>query len=172
MPKFATYLHPQVFSTSKPMDQIEFVGQSLPHFEAVRTRLAQALGHYPSIPLTQADFKEYYQVHNDLYLDTLQQMAQDETVTALPKLSIECTGLEYALPGYQYALGGMFEAINHMKAGTLERAYCFTMGGHHAYPDWGHGYCILNPMAVTARYAQQQGFKKVLIIDWDHHHGD
>ena len=66
----------------------------------------------------------------------------------------------------------MYEAVRRMKASTLERAYCFSIGGHHAHPDWGHGYCILNPLAVTARYAQEQGFEKVLIIDWDHHHGD
>ncbi len=172
MPKFATYLHPHVFSTSKPVDQIKFIGQSLPHFDAIRTRLVDALADYPSIPPTQADFSEFYSVHNQLYLDKLQQMARDEEVTEFPKLSIECTGLEYGIPGYQYALGGMFEAVNQMKVGSLERAYCFSMGGHHAHPDWSHGYCMLNPLAVTARYAQERGFEKVLIIDWDHHHGD
>ncbi len=172
MPRFATYLHPHVFSTSKPVDQIEFVGQSLPHFDAVRKGLVEALADYPSIPPTQADFNEFYRVHDQLYLNKLQKMARDEEVAELPKLSIECTGLEYGIPGYQYALGGMFEAVKQMKAGTLERAYCFSIGGHHAHPDWGHGYCMLNPLAVTARYAQEQGFENVLVIDWDHHHGD
>jgi len=172
MPKFATYLHPDVFSTSKPVDQIKFIGHSLPHFDAVRRGLADAFADYPSIPPTQADFNEFYRVHDQLYLDKLQQMARDEEIIELPKLSIECTGLEYGIPGYQYSLGGMYEAINQMKAGVLERAYCFSIGGHHAHPDWGHGYCMLNPLAVTARYAQEQGLKNVLIIDWDHHHGD
>jgi acetoin utilization deacetylase AcuC-like enzyme len=99
-------------------------------------------------------------------------MSRGEKIEVVPKLSLECTGLEYNIPGYQYALGGMFEAISQMSKGVLERAYCFSMGGHHAYKDWGHGYCLLNPLAVAARYAQEQGFKNVLIIDWDHHHGD
>ena len=172
MPKFATYLHPHVFSTSKPIDQINFIGQSLPHFDEIRARLAKALVDYPSIPPVQADFTEFYRVHENFYLDKLQQMARDERIQEPPKLSIECAGLEYSIPGYQFGVGGMFEAVSRMKAGTLERAYCFSLGGHHAHPDWGHGYCLLNPMAVTARYAQEQGFEHVLIIDWDHHHGD
>jgi acetoin utilization deacetylase AcuC-like enzyme len=148
------------------------MGHSLPHFEAVRAELAVALADYPSIPPIQVDFSEYYRVHQPLYLDKLQQIARDEKVAEPPTLSMECAGLEYAIPGYQYALGGMYEAVNRMKAGTLERAYCFSLGGHHAHPDWGHGYCLLNPLAVTARYAQAQGFEKILIVDWDHHHGD
>jgi acetoin utilization deacetylase AcuC-like enzyme len=172
MPKFATYLHPHTCLTSKPIDQIRFVGKSLPHFNEVRAKLADALGNYPLIPPFQADFKEFYRVHDAAYLDKLQQMARNETPAEPPKLSMECAGLQHAIPGYQYSLGGMFEAVNRMKAGTLDRAYCFSLAGHHAFPDWGHGYCMVNPMAVTARYAQELGFEKVLIIDWDHHHGD
>jgi acetoin utilization deacetylase AcuC-like enzyme len=170
--KFATYLHPQTCLTSKPVDQIRFVGQSLPHFNNVRAAVANALDNYPSIPPVQAGFEEFYRVHDKTYLDKLQQMARNEPITEPPKLSLECTGLEHAIPGYRYSLGGLYEAIDRMKAGSLERAYCFSLGGHHAHPDWGHGYCLLNPVAASARYAQEQGFGNVLIIDWDHHHGD
>jgi acetoin utilization deacetylase AcuC-like enzyme len=99
-------------------------------------------------------------------------MASNESVEKLPRLSIECTGFEYCLPGYLYGLGGMIEAIDQMRAGTLERAYCFCLGGHHAYADWGHGYCLLNPQAAAVRYAQANGFDRVVIVDWDVHHGD
>ena len=99
-------------------------------------------------------------------------MASGELVAELPRLSAECTGLEFCLPGYLYSLGGMLEAIDQMKSGMLERAYCFSLGGHHAYADWGHGYCLLNPSAAAVRYAQDKGFDQVLIIDWDIHHGD
>jgi acetoin utilization deacetylase AcuC-like enzyme len=66
----------------------------------------------------------------------------------------------------------MFEAVEQMKRGNLERAFCFCLGGHHAHRDWGHGYCLLNPLAATARYAQELGLVRVLIVDWDIHHGD
>ncbi len=66
----------------------------------------------------------------------------------------------------------MLAAIDHMKEGSLERAYCFSMVGHHAHSNWGHGYCLLNPLAAATRYAQSVGFAKILLIDWDIHHGD
>jgi acetoin utilization deacetylase AcuC-like enzyme len=171
-PTFATYLYSQTCATSRPVDQIEFAGHSLPHFSQVRQALAVALSHYPALPLRQADYLEYGRVHSTDYLQTLSRMAAGEAVEEPPRLSLECLGYEYCLPGYQYGLGGLLVAIEQMKAGNLERAYCFSLGGHHAHHDWGHGYCLLNPVAAAARYAQALGFGRVLLVDWDVHHGD
>jgi len=45
--------------------------------------------------------------------------------------------------------------------------------GHHATPDRGMGFCIFNNVAVAARYAQQRyGLERVLVADWDVHHGN
>jgi len=172
MPEFATYLHPHTGYTSKPIDQIRSIGHSFPYFGRVRQELEKALIDYSTLPVREAEYAEYLRVHTEEYLEKLMLMASDESLEESPKLSIECIGLEYCLPGYLYGLGGMLEAIDHMRAGVLERAYCFSLGGHHAYADWGHGYCLLNPQAAAARYAQDQGFEKVLIVDWDIHHGD
>lgn len=173
---FATYLHPQTFCTSKPIQSISFMGHSFPYYNQVRQVLAQALAEYPALPLRKAQRRNYLNVHTAEYLRKLALNALekplDEVSAALPELSIECEGLEYGLPGYLYGLGGMMEAIDQMKKGNLKRAYCFSMVGHHAYSNWGHGYCLLNPLAAAARYAQMQGFEKILMIDWDIHHGD
>lgn len=170
MPRFASYLHPHTCFTSKPLSQIRFVGHSLPHLARVREALSEALVDYPALPGYQADYEQYRRVHTQDYLDKLARMAADESVEQPPKLSIECAGLHYCLPGYLYGLGGMLQAINAMQTGVLERAYCFSLPGHHAHADWGHGYCLLNPQAAAVRYAQERGFTHVLIIDWDLHH--
>ncbi len=172
MPHFAVYLHPETCLTSKSIEQIRFVGHSLPHFARVREELARQLTYYPQVPLRQADLSEFQRVHKIDYLAALQRMAADEPVSEHPRLSVECTGVEYCLPGYQYGLGGMLTAIDQMKSGELDRAYCFALGGHHAYADWGHGYCLLNPLAAAVRYAQERSFARVLVVDWDIHHGD
>jgi acetoin utilization deacetylase AcuC-like enzyme len=172
MTKFATYLHPHTCYTSQQRDRASFVGYSFPYFSKVRQNLAKILQNYPTLPIKKAQYSDYLRVHTEDYLKTLALMALNQPVNQLPKLSGECQNLEYCLPGYLYGLGGMLEAIDWMKKGSLERAYCFSLPGHHAYANSGHGYCLLNPLAAAARYAQTQGFDKILIIDWDIHHGD
>ncbi|MCL1465652.1 histone deacetylase family protein [Argonema galeatum] len=172
MTKFATYLHPHTCYTSKPSSKLSFVGHSLPHYSKIRQELEKALVDYPTLPVRRVDYAEYLSVHTDKYLIQLALMALEKPLPQKPKLSTECTNLQYCLPGYLYGLGGMIEAIDHMKKGILERAYCFSLVGHHAHEDWGHGYCLLNPLAAAARYAQTQDFHKILIVDWDIHHGD
>jgi acetoin utilization deacetylase AcuC-like enzyme len=176
MTKLATYLHPHTCYTSKSSHLIPFQGYSFPHYSQIRRELEKSLSDYPSLPVRKAKPSEYLTVHSREYLKKLALMAWnqplDEISRSLPQLSNECVGLEHCFPAYLYGLGGLIEAIDQMKKGVLERAYCFSLVGHHAYQNWGHGYCLLNPLAAAARYAQTQGFAKILIVDWDIHHGD
>jgi acetoin utilization deacetylase AcuC-like enzyme len=171
-PRFATYLHAETTALSKPHEEIQFVGFSWPYFKQVRQEMSERLSAYPTLNLRIAHFDLFSTVHTDTYLEQLQLMAAGTPPAILPRLSSECQGMEFCLPGYQAGLGGMLEAIDRMRQGALDRAYCFSLGGHHAYADWGHGYCLLNPLAVAVRYAQSHGFAHVLIVDWDIHHGD
>lgn len=158
MTTFATYLHHQTTLTTKPVEAINFTGHSWPYFSRVRQGLEKALRSYPTLPVRRVDFDEYQRVHIQEYLHKLKLMARDEPPEELPKLGIGCDGLAYCIPGYEYSLGGMYEAIDAAQKGTIDRAYCFSLGGHHAFADWGHGYCVVNPQAVAARYAQAVGF--------------
>ncbi|XDD43432.1 histone deacetylase [Leptospira sp. WS60.C2] len=44
--------------------------------------------------------------------------------------------------------------------------------GHHAESDHAMGFCLFNNIAITAKYLQTKGIKKILILDWDVHHGN
>jgi len=167
-----TYLHPECFTTSKPRDQIEFIGQSVPWYDEIRGEVAARLSDLPTLPATQCDLVDFERVHDPEYLSTLAAMGRDQDVAKRPTLNAECSGMWYALPGYRYTLGGMMEALRRMRKGELDRAYVFGPPGHHAHADWGHGYCLLNPQAAAGRHAQELGFAHPLIIDWDFHHGD
>ncbi len=71
------------------------------------------------------------------------------------------------------AVGTGIAAIDGIKSGSFERAFCAVRPpGHHATPERSMGFCLFNNIAVSARYAQEQGFKKVMIIDFDVHHGN
>lgn len=52
---------------------------------------------------------------------------------------------------------------------------CFAMirpPGHHAKPYIGAGFCYLNNMAIMVKWLRKQGISRILILDWDAHHGD
>jgi acetoin utilization deacetylase AcuC-like enzyme len=72
------------------------------------------------------------------------------------------------------AAGGVLNAIDAVVGGKAANAFCAVRPpGHHARPDQGMGFCIFNNIAIAARYAQRKhGLAKVLIADWDVHHGN
>ena len=72
------------------------------------------------------------------------------------------------------AVGGVLAAVDAVAEGKVARAFCAVRPpGHHARRDRAMGFCIFNNVAVAARYAQKKhGLAKVLIVDWDVHHGN
>ena len=72
------------------------------------------------------------------------------------------------------AVGCVVRAVDQVVAGQDTNAFCAVRPpGHHAGSDRGMGFCIINNVAVGARYAQEKyGLKRILIIDWDVHHGN
>ena len=71
------------------------------------------------------------------------------------------------------AVGAGIVAVDGVKAGEFEGAFCAVRPpGHHARPAQAMGFCLFNNIAITARYAQSVGYEKVMIIDFDVHHGN
>ena len=72
------------------------------------------------------------------------------------------------------AVGGVLNAVDAVIERKAQNAFCVVRPpGHHARPDQGMGFCIFNSIAIAARYAQRKhGIGKVLIADWDVHHGN
>ena len=71
------------------------------------------------------------------------------------------------------AVGAGISALDGIKAKKFERAFCAVRPpGHHATPKQSMGFCLFNNIAISARYAQSIGYEKVMIIDFDVHHGN
>ena len=71
--------------------------------------------------------------------------------------------------------GGAIQAVKTVvESGAIKKAYVLTRPpGHHAEADRGMGYCLFNNIVIAARYAQKKlGIEKILILDWDAHHGN
>lgn len=71
------------------------------------------------------------------------------------------------------AAGSILQVVDEVLNGSSRCGVCVVRPpGHHAEPDEPHGFCIFNNVAIAAQYAiKSHGLKRVLIVDWDVHHG-
>ncbi len=79
-----------------------------------------------------------------------------------------------SLAAAEMAVSGVLTAIDCVMEGKLRNAFCAVRPpGHHAEADRAMGFCLLNNVAIGARYLQRRHqLERVLIIDWDVHHGN
>ncbi|HEY5910799.1 MAG TPA: histone deacetylase [Verrucomicrobiae bacterium] len=72
------------------------------------------------------------------------------------------------------AVGGVQVAIDAVVKGRVTNAFCAVRPpGHHALKDKAMGFCLFNNVALAAKYIQKKHkLGKVLIVDWDVHHGN
>lgn len=73
-----------------------------------------------------------------------------------------------------FAAGGAIAGVDAVQAGRVSRAFALVRPpGHHALPGRAMGFCLFNNVAVAARSAAKSyGYKRILIVDWDYHHGN
>ncbi len=72
-----------------------------------------------------------------------------------------------------HAAGAVVDATTRVLEGRLDRAFCLSRPpGHHAESDRVMGFCYFNNVAVAAAEALARGVARVLIVDFDVHHGN
>jgi acetoin utilization deacetylase AcuC-like enzyme len=140
---------------------------------AIRDRVAQAewVGDLLPIPANEADLDVVGLVHTPAYLE----LVRTECESGATRLSTGDTRISpdsYAVG--LTVVGGVVSAVDAVMTGTAKNAFCAVRPpGHHASAERGMGFCIFNNVAVAARYAQEEyGVERVLIADWDVHHGN
>lgn len=74
----------------------------------------------------------------------------------------------------QMAVGGILVAIDRVMEGEFNNVFALIRPpGHHAESDRGMGFCLFNNIAIGAHYARQKYLlDRILIVDWDLHHGN
>jgi acetoin utilization deacetylase AcuC-like enzyme len=124
-----------------------------------------------SIATRAATIDEIALCHGREYI----QLAEREIASGLHELSTGDTIISpHSWEAALHATGSVLTAVDSVANGTVQNAFCIVRPpGHHATPDRGMGFCLFNSIAIAARYAQQKyGVDRVLIADWDVHHGN
>ena len=111
------------------------------------------------------------QIHTSRY------MARAETACLRNSSHLDSLDVAISTRSFDVALqaaGGALELGDRVVSGALDNAFgLIRPPGHHAEQDMALGFCLFNNIAILARYLQtQHGLQKVLILDWDVHHGN
>lgn len=110
-------------------------------------------------------------VHAPDYLELLKRVsAQDRTLRLDADTYLGPDAYEIAC----LSAGGAVDAVNAVLGGSADNGLAaIRPPGHHAMPDHGMGFCLLGNIAIAAREAQRQfGLERILIVDYDVHHGN
>jgi acetoin utilization deacetylase AcuC-like enzyme len=110
-------------------------------------------------------------VHDSSYVESLERRSPSSGYASLDPDTSMCPG---TLDAAYLAVGGALAAADAIMQGDIDQAFCAVRPpGHHAEVDRAMGFCFFNTIAIAARYLQQQhGLQKIMIVDWDVHHGN
>lgn len=130
--------------------------------------LAEQLHQVAVVP---APHEAVVAVHSQGYLTRL---SRTSTLSDTVMLGLDTYVTPQSYATAQLAAGGVLEAVKAVVQGRVENALAsIRPPGHHARPAEGMGFCLLNNIAIAARYAiTMLGFDRVLIVDCDVHHGN
>jgi acetoin utilization deacetylase AcuC-like enzyme len=111
------------------------------------------------------------QVHTPGYVETLRKHAPASGHVSLDADTSMSSG---SLTAAYLAAGGALAAIDAIMKRQVEHVFCAVRPpGHHAEANRAMGFCLFNNVAIAARYVQRKyGLTRVLIVDWDVHHGN
>lgn len=162
--------------------ELHDTGPGHPEQPARVRAIVERLQHQPALApylrwpaFAAATRTDLLRVHTASYLDLLateqasvvrgqyRQLSTGDTILSTNSLSV-------AMLASGAALAGVDAIMQHQST----MAFALTRPpGHHATADRGMGFCLLNHIAIAARYAQQRyGLQRILIVDIDVHHGN
>jgi acetoin utilization deacetylase AcuC-like enzyme len=118
-------------------------------------------------PATRCELEFF---HTPQYLDKVKALSEGSGGETGPFALVGNGSYEFI----SLAVGGALRAVEAVMEGEVDNAYALQRPpGRHAERDAGHGFCTFNTFAIAAEHLRRiYGLKKILIIDWDCHHGN
>lgn len=125
---------------------------------------------YEEIKPRPATKEEIALIHTPSYISIIKETSGKERVRLDPDTATSARSFEVAL----LAAGGLLRASELSMEGKIQNGFALVRPpGHHAEASRAMGFCLFNNVAIAAEYLVKKfGIQRVLIVDWDLHHGN
>ena len=110
-------------------------------------------------------------IHDPKLVATLEKICREEAPGIIDYAPTYVT--QSSFDDALLAAGGVITCTRAVLNGDAQNAFAIVRPpGHHAEPERAMGFCIFNNIAVGARVALKEGLERVMVIDYDAHHGN
>ncbi|XP_067235529.1 polyamine deacetylase HDAC10 isoform X2 [Chanodichthys erythropterus] len=156
-----------------PACEIEVPERLTVSYEALQTHgVAQRCTH---VPVRQATEQEILLAHSEEYLEAVKQTPK-MTVEELKAFSKKYNDVYFHQNIYhcaKLAVGAVLQLVDSVMKREVRNGMALVRPpGHHSQRSAANGFCVFNNVAIAALYAKQiYNLNRVLIVDWDVHHG-
>ena len=120
------------------------------------------------ISAANADIESVLACHDPAYLEKAAALSATGGGELGPDTTLDVHSWSAALA----ATGAGLAALDHAVGGRGHAFAAIRPPGHHALRDRAMGFCIINHVVVVAHAARRHHRERVLIVDWDVHHGN
>lgn len=123
-----------------------------------------------SMPAEPATMEQIERIHSPAYIRRILKTADQRVTSLAPDTPISAESYMAAW----LAAGACVKGVDTLMNKTCDAFFALVRPpGHHAMPDRASGFCLFNNIAIAARYAlDRYGLGRILVIDWDIHHGN
>ncbi len=124
---------------------------------------------WTEVPAREATDEELGRVHDARYIEALGKLRGQAASHVDPDTYVAPGSVEAA----RLAAGGLVAMVDAILDGPIAKGIALLRPpGHHARPRRAMGFCLVNNIAVAAAHARARGVSRVLVVDWDVHHGN
>jgi len=173
--KVAVVSHPACSLHDTGWYHPEHQGRLRAVMSAIDKALPELAPHVDAVAGEPVARQALLRVHTEAHVDRVEQAVEEARRSGEPLgLDADTIVSGASWDAALAAAGCAVRAVDDVLAGTYASAFCpVRPPGHHATMDRAMGFCLFNNVAVAARHATEvAGVERVLIIDWDVHHGN
>ncbi|MFH1288814.1 MAG: histone deacetylase [bacterium] len=157
----------------------DFLKHDTGHHPENKLRLIKTIEHFRKtgilprlflIPFKKTTEENLLLVHTQEQINYVKNSHKQNLAYLDPDTPISEDSYETAL----LAVGGVLETVRQVSDKNIKNAFCLIRPpGHHSTPARSMGFCLFNNASIAARYLQKYlNHQRILIIDWDAHHGN